>query len=663
MTKAVTIIWLDQAQTHDSQCHISFCTVDPYLLSYRDTQKCIDYITNLKEDEDRVILIISTKKLLSASDTLIQQCVKLTQVEATYILYDSTEANAERFDKPSKVRGVYTEQYSLCNELTLLPYIKRQRREDFQRTDFIITALDGLTYNSATTATSPPLQHQPSLNTTTINPGQNELEFLYSKLLRDVLLEDTESSRTEMITFCRQKYADNPTELNYIEEFEEYYESENAIFWFTRDIFLYRLLNKALRDQDIETLYSLRYFIKDLHLRLKQRYNSQVSSSPTLCGQDTVYRGQLMDNAEFDKKVRGNIGGFFSINSFLSTTRDRCLALLYAGNSSSSRISKEQGVLFEIPIDISIDKFPYADISSESTFGEAEKEVLFSMGTIFRIISVTQENNEGIWIVRLKLSDEEDKHLHRINSIIKKDITEPYKPLIKLIRIMCRMQYLKEAEHFSLVALEDKSVTSDFELLSLIYYQLGIIYKSTGKINEAMVYFKKTLNMKFENDVSPTDPSLSNLYTNLGTVYEDIGEYDRAHTYHNLALNVLSDAETVNQADLAIKYSNIASVCRKKEYYLEALQNYTYCFDIESEILPPNDRKLLVTTNNIGIVHIQLENYTKAIEHFHEILETEQNLSEYRSSNPGQNELEFLYSKLLRDVLLEDTESSLTEMI
>jgi tetratricopeptide (TPR) repeat protein len=65
------------------------------------------------------------------------------------------------------------------------------------------------------------------------------------------------------------------------------------------------------------------------------------------------------------------------------------------------------------------------------------------------------------------------------------------------------------------------------------------------------------------------------------------------------------------------------------------LQNYTNCLEIESEILPPNDKKPVVTKNNIGTVHIQLENYTKAVEHFQEILETEQNLSEYPSSNPA----------------------------
>ncbi len=86
MTKFVPTICLDEAQTLDSQCYVSFCKIDPYLISYRDTQKCIDYITNLKNDEDRVILIISTDKLLSSSDTLIQQCVKLTQIESIYIL-------------------------------------------------------------------------------------------------------------------------------------------------------------------------------------------------------------------------------------------------------------------------------------------------------------------------------------------------------------------------------------------------------------------------------------------------------------------------------------------------------------------------------------------------------------------------------------------------
>lgn len=628
MTKAVTTIWLDQTKICDRQCHISFCTIDPYLITYRDAQKCIDYITNLKDDEGRVVMIISTSEQLSASDTLIQQYVKLIQVESIYILCNSTEMNIGICDKPSKVRGIYTERYSLCKEFTLLPYIKHQRREDFQRTDFIITALEKLSDTYTTSTTSSP-QCQQSFNTSTTEKHIHVLEFLYLKILQDLLLENLNSTRSEMITFCRQKYVGNPVELNRVEEFEEYYTSENAIFWYTRDIFLYRLLNQAFRNRDIKTIYSLRYFIKDLYLRLKQLHNSQSSFSREY----TVYRGQLMDNAEFDTKIRNNIDGFFSINSFLSTTQERYLALFYSGSSGFNRTSKEQCVLFEIPIDISINGFSYADISNESVFGQDEKEVLFNIGVIFRIISIIRNSNEHVWIVKLKLSNEEDTHLHKIKPTIKNDITKPYKPLIKLIRLLCRMQYLEEAEYFSLLALEDKSITSDIDLLSLVHYQLGIIYKSTGKIKEAIAYFKLALDTKWVNDTSYKNPALSNLYTNLGTVYEDNDELDSAYTYHNLALEVFLDAEIVNQANLAMKYSNIASICRKKEYYLQALENYTNCLKIELEIFSSNDIRLFITKNNIGVVYIHLENYTKAIEHFQEIIEISTNLCDDPSIN------------------------------
>ncbi|CAF4819848.1 unnamed protein product [Rotaria socialis] len=617
MKNFTTVVWLDQGEVRNKQWYISLCKIDPYLVSYRNAQSCIDYISNSLGNEDHVVLIVSYYKTLLASDKSMQQFVQLTQVHAIYILCDANEINAKIFSKSTRISGIYTDFYSLCNDLNSLTSINRRRRDDYLPTDFIITAKGKLT-DCFVTESLP--QYQPSVNLSSTGYNQNELEFLYFKVLRDVLLEDVKLSQSELVAFFRKKFADNPTELNHVEEFEEYYEPTNAIVWYTRDIFLYRLLNKALRDQDVQTLYSMRCFIKDLYLRLKECFNAQLSSRLIPLTKKTVYRGQQVSNFEFGHNIQNNIDGFFSINSFMSTTAIRELAVIYAGNNTSSAISKEQSILFEIPIDTSIKKFSYADISNESAFMEGEQEILFTMGTIFRIKSVIREHNEDIWLVRLELSDEEDKHLHKINSIIKEDITKPYKPLVKLTRIMLRMQYLEDAERFSLLALEDKSIGSDLHLLALIYYQLGVICKKSGKINEAAMHFKKALSTRLENGVSHTDPSLSNLYTNLGTVYEDLGEYSNAHTYHNLALKVLVDVETVNQNDLAVKYSNIASICRKKHYYEQSSENYTNCLQIESEILRPNDVKLLITKNNIGIVYILQGSYAKATEHFHEIL-------------------------------------------
>ena len=478
--------------------------------------------------------------------------------------------------------------------------------------DFIVTSLS---------------EDQLPLKRSTTDFDRNVFEYLIFKTLRDVVLEETESSQDEMIAFCRQKYADSPTDLNNVEEFEEYYESSVAIFWYTRDIFLYRLANKALREQDIETIYSLRYFIKHLYQRLQERYASQQPSC-----QSMVYRGQLMNNEEFNRKIRNNIGGFFSINSFLSTTENESLAAVYAGINNLPETSKEQGVLFKIPIDTNIDKFSYANISNESALGDAESEVLFTMGVIFRIILVTRDDNANTWSVLLKISDEEETHLHLISPIIKNDLMKPYTSLIRLIKFLWHMQYLEQAKHFLLIALNDTSITSNLNLLSLVYYQLGIIYKREGQLSEAKSSFKNALNIKYNS--GDASVSLSNIYTNLGTVCENIGDLNEAHTCHNQAFQILSNFETVNQVDLAVKYSNMASVCFKKEYYLEALNNYKNCLQIELEIYAnDDDQKLLITKNNIGVVYIYLEKYTEAIQYFQEMIETEENSSRNRSTN------------------------------
>ena len=54
-----------------------------------------------------------------------------------------------------------------------------------------------------------------------------------------------------------------------IDEFEEEYSEEYALWWYTRDTFLFRELNKALRFQNIDWLFQFRFFIHDMHKLLK----------------------------------------------------------------------------------------------------------------------------------------------------------------------------------------------------------------------------------------------------------------------------------------------------------------------------------------------------------------------------------------------------------
>ncbi|CAF4336168.1 unnamed protein product [Rotaria socialis] len=91
-----------------------------------------------------------------------------------------------------------------------------------------------------------------------------------------------------MIMFCRHVCADNKADLHTIGEFETYYDACSAIFWYTRDSFLYRLWNKALRE------HSMRYFIKDIHLALIEKHILQQRISKNSSTKEILYRGQMM---------------------------------------------------------------------------------------------------------------------------------------------------------------------------------------------------------------------------------------------------------------------------------------------------------------------------------------------------------------------------------
>jgi len=63
------------------------------------------------------------------------------------------------------------------------------------------------------------------------------------------------------VNICKHHFAGNEQQLAKIDQFEVTYESSKSIFWYTREPFVYRVLNKALRYQNIDNLYQYRLFL------------------------------------------------------------------------------------------------------------------------------------------------------------------------------------------------------------------------------------------------------------------------------------------------------------------------------------------------------------------------------------------------------------------
>ncbi len=99
-------------------------------------------------------------------------------------------------------------------------------------------------------------------------------------------MPQTHEARQQMLDEYRLYYSGNQSQLAIIDEFERDYNANNAIRWYTRSCFLFRLLNKALRTENIEVLYTFRYFIIDLCASLEAAHDQQNITR--------VYRGGQM---------------------------------------------------------------------------------------------------------------------------------------------------------------------------------------------------------------------------------------------------------------------------------------------------------------------------------------------------------------------------------
>ena len=73
-----------------------------------------------------------------------------------------------------------------------------------------------------------------------------------------------------LLIFAKRIIKEIIQEMKIIDEFEKNYKPENAIWWYTRESCFYRMMNKALRVQDFDMLFALRFFITDIAKQIKE---------------------------------------------------------------------------------------------------------------------------------------------------------------------------------------------------------------------------------------------------------------------------------------------------------------------------------------------------------------------------------------------------------
>jgi hypothetical protein len=336
-------------------------TVFDRLVSFDDRQMCFDYIESSIDNNIPIYLI-----LFHYNDTIIPTTNKT--IKGIYCMHSITRPlSSQYFDTIEQlIVALRRDVRVLVNEFPFTMLQKSVRQLDPMRAPY--TSLMGL------------------------------LDVFISLTRND----DREIEKQDFLNNCRSMYANNSVTLQTIDRFAQEYQSfEQSIGWYTRDSFVYRLINQALRSQNSDIIHKYRFFINDLMHHLDILYEGE-KCQPMLAQWLSVYGGQDMKLRELNKLKR-HIGKDFALNSFYSATVDRDIGVQFAVISTNG--SDILSVLVVLNIDRTlICTRAYASIEHLSAIPD-EREVLIAMGSVFRLESVEFDESIQIWVIRMMLME------------------------------------------------------------------------------------------------------------------------------------------------------------------------------------------------------------------------------------------------------------------
>ncbi|CAF1574127.1 unnamed protein product [Didymodactylos carnosus] len=249
------------------------------------------------------------------------------------------------------------------------------------------------------------------------------------------------------------------------------------------------------------------------------------------------------------------------MNSFLSTSRNRKQTLSCI--SSCSDTGTLQPVLFQIDADPRLSRTkPFADISSQSEF-QQENEILFMLGSIFRIQSVKYDQINYVWIIQLELSSENNHDLKELFDRMKEDLDD------------------------------------ETDILTL-----GDLLAQMAEYSKAKKYFDKLL-----TDVSQNDLNLAKCYGWLGTIAYMQDNNVCAVENHQKALNILP----LQHPHRAVEHNNIGNICLDDDNLDSALEHYSLSLDIRLRFYGSDHINTATVYNNIGAVYTRKKEYDSAL--------------------------------------------------
>lgn len=386
------LVWLDTNidKVNDTDCRNTIQQLQKVvntINTFTDANQCINFITNTTDEH--IFMIISG----TLGEIIVPTIHNIFRIDSIYIFCRDELKHKQWAKNWFKIKGVFTTISPVCEELN----------KAVQQCDQNTISISFISTN------------EQSLSQTI---GQIDQSFMYTQILKEILLtiKFNEKSVTDFIVYCREQFVDNPIELNNINKLEREYNPNTSIWWYTYECFLYSMLNRALHTMEVDTIIKMDFFIRNLHEHIARLHAQQYNGHKYLF---TVYRGQGFSETDFDQ-LKKTEGGLLSFNSFLSTSKKQNIALSFARRSALN--PDLIGVLFTMTIHTNLTSTPFASIKNISYY-QAEREILFSMHSVFRVNYIKQidHDNDRLWEVGLTLTSDDDPQRHDLTERIRNE--------------------------------------------------------------------------------------------------------------------------------------------------------------------------------------------------------------------------------------------------
>ncbi|CAF1125565.1 unnamed protein product [Adineta ricciae] len=367
--------------------------------------------------------------------------------------------------------------------------------------------------------------------------------FLCTQLIKQVVIriKFENDHKSIFVDFCRTHYEQMKEQMNDIDDFDKNYRPKSALVWMTKPSFVSRMLHRILRTYEIDIIYKMGFIIKHIHTQLTLLHENILA---VLKDNTAVYRSKSLSNTEFDTLIKNNCGGLLSFSNFLTATIHKEEAVDFLRHRVMAH-PKMTAVLFEIYFegtDRSTENACALLNNSNSNIGPEDGTICFTMGTVFRIKSITEETLDqsmNIWVVRLTLVDDSDQFFYRLTEPLRSNDVQT-NSLAYSGKLLIEMGACDRAERFYLRLLSDPSVYGQPRRLARLHNGLGVIFTFKGEHLKALAHYETSLKISLDY-MTPDHPDLAPIYKLMGDSCFNNQNYAQALQHYERSIRLLNN--------------------------------------------------------------------------------------------------------------------------